>query len=309
MLGPTALQSGSYNKPGYLRLDFAWPSALSGATQSEVEEVVNRAVRSDLPVRALFTSLPEARELGALALFGETYDEEVRVVEIGGPWSRELCGGTHVAGSAQIGPVALTGEFSVAAGVRRIEALVGIDAFRYLAGERSLVASLVRELGVTRDTVADRVRDTVARLRAAEKELARLRTEQVLASGGALAATATDVAGVAFVGAAAPEGVGGNELRTLATDVRGRLDPARPGVVALLGVTGGKVSFVVATNAAARDRGVAAGAVVGALAPAVGGRGGGKDDLAQGAGTDPAGADAALAAARQQIAALVTSSA
>ena len=96
VLGPTALQSGSYNKPGYLRLDFAWGQALSPETRSEIEEVANLAVRQDLPVSAQYMTLPQAREFGALALFGETYDEQVRVIEIGGPWSRELCGGTHV---------------------------------------------------------------------------------------------------------------------------------------------------------------------------------------------------------------------
>ena len=133
VLGPTALQSGSYNKPGYLRLDFAWPSGLSQAVRSDVEEAANRAIRSDLGVSATYMPLDTAREIGALALFGETYGEEVRVVEMGGPWSRELCGGTHVQHSSQIGLVTLTGESSVGAGVRRVEAFVGIEAFHFLA--------------------------------------------------------------------------------------------------------------------------------------------------------------------------------
>ncbi len=303
VLGPTALQSGSYNKPGYLRLDFAWPSGLSAGTLSEVEEVVNLAVRRDLPVRALYTDMPGAKEMGALALFGETYADEVRVVEIGGPWSRELCGGTHVAGSAQIGPLALTGEFSVAAGVRRVEAVVGIDAFRFLAAERALASALTREIGGTRDTALDRVRETVRRLRAAEKELARLRTRQVLAGAGELAGGARDVNGVAFVGARVPDGIGGGELRTLVNNVRGRLGADRPAVVVLVGTADGKVPFAAAANDAARDRGITAGAVVAALAPAVAGRGGGKDDLAQGSGTDREGVAAALAAAERQVAA------
>ena len=116
VLGPTALQSGSYNKPGYLRLDFAWPSGLSQQVRSDVEEAANRAIRSDLGVSATYMPLATAREIGALALFGETYGEEVRVVEMGGPWSRELCGGTHVQHTSQIGLVTLTGESSVGAG-------------------------------------------------------------------------------------------------------------------------------------------------------------------------------------------------
>jgi len=133
VLGPSALQSGSYNKPGYLRLDFAWNQALSPETRSEIEEVANLAVRKDLPVSAQYMTLPAAREWGALALFGETYDEQVRVVEIGGPWSRELCGGTHVQHSSQIGALTVTGESSVGSGVRRLEAFGGMEALRFLA--------------------------------------------------------------------------------------------------------------------------------------------------------------------------------
>ena len=132
VLGPTALQSGSYNKPGYLRLDFAWQGGLSADTRSEIEEVVNRAVRDDLAVRVVQTDMAGAQQMGALALFGETYDTDVRVVEIGGPFSVELCGGTHVQHSSQVGPVTLLGESSVGSGVRRVEAYVGLDAYRYL---------------------------------------------------------------------------------------------------------------------------------------------------------------------------------
>ncbi|MCW2811634.1 MAG: alaS, partial [Friedmanniella sp.] len=122
VLGPTALQSGSYNKPGYLRLDFAWGSGLSQAVRADVEEAANQALRQDLSVSASYMPLERAREIGALALFGETYGEEVRVVEMGGPWSRELCGGTHVQHSSQIGLVTINAESSVGSGVRRVEA-------------------------------------------------------------------------------------------------------------------------------------------------------------------------------------------
>ncbi len=287
VLGPTALQSGSYNKPGYLRLDFSWPQALAPATRTEVEQVANLAIRRDLPVQAFYTTLPEARRLGALALFGETYDEQVRVVEIGGAWSRELCGGTHVRHCSQVGPMAITSEASVGAGMRRVEALVGLDFFGFLHRERALVEGLTQALRVPADQVPERVQSLVDRLRTAEKELERLRAESVLAGAGALAAAARDVGGVAVVTAEVPGALGGGELRTLATDVRGRLDPGRGGVVALVSQADGKVAFVVATNEAARVRGIAAGDVVQAMAAPVGGRGGGKDDLAQGGGTDP----------------------
>ncbi|HEX6755347.1 MAG TPA: alanine--tRNA ligase [Mycobacteriales bacterium] len=294
VLGPTALQSGSYNKPGYLRLDFSWPQQLSAETRSEVEQVANLAVRSDLPVRAFYTSLPEARRIGALALFGETYDEEVRVVEIGGAWSRELCGGTHVLHSSQVGPLAITSEASVGAGMRRVEALVGLDYFGFLRRERALVEGLTQALRVPADQVPERVQSLVDRLRAAEKELDRLRAESVLAGAGALAASARHAGGVAVVAAEIPGSLGAPELRTLALDVRGRLDPGRPGVVALVSRTDGKVAFVVATNEDARVRGISAGEVVRAMAPPVGGRGGGRDDVAQGGGTEPDGIPEAL---------------
>ncbi|HEY3438964.1 MAG TPA: alanine--tRNA ligase, partial [Actinotalea sp.] len=182
VLGPEALQSGSYNKPGYLRLDFSWNHALSAATRSEIEEVSNRAIRQDLGVKWQYMTLPEARAWGAIALFGETYDEQVRVVEIGGPWSRELCGGTHVDHSSQIGLIALTGESSVGSGSRRVEALVGIEGFRHLARERALVSTLTEALKVRPEELPERVASVVARLREAEKELATLRQGRLLAA-------------------------------------------------------------------------------------------------------------------------------
>ncbi|RYE74733.1 MAG: alanine--tRNA ligase, partial [Myxococcales bacterium] len=149
VLGPTALQSGSYNRPGYLRLDYGWTQALDSDQLKEIELAANRALRSDLAVSADFMTLAEARDQGALALFGETYDNtKVRVVEIGGPWSRELCGGTHVQRSSQIGTVVLTSDSSVGSGNRRVEALVGLEGFDYLARERDLVGQLTGLLKV-----------------------------------------------------------------------------------------------------------------------------------------------------------------
>ena len=186
VLGPSALQSGSYNKPGYLRLDFAWGQALSPETRSEIEEVANLAVRRDLPVSATWMSLEQAREAGALALFGETYGEDVRVVEIGGPWSRELCGGTHVGHSSQVGAITMTGEFSVGSGVRRLEAFVGMDALRHLARERAIVAELSGIVGAQPGELTDRVPAMVTRLKDAERELEKSRKQAVLAAAGSL---------------------------------------------------------------------------------------------------------------------------
>jgi alanyl-tRNA synthetase len=301
VLGPQALQSGSYNRPGYLRLDFAWQGALSAQQRHDIEDVANAAVRADHRVSATYMTLPEAQAIGALALFGETYGEQVRVVEIGGPWSRELCGGTHVQGSAQIGTLALTGESSVGSGSRRVEAVVGLEGFRYLARERDLVRQLGELLKTPTDGVVERVSAMLARLRDVDKELAELRGQQTLAAAGQLAAGARDVGGVAVV-TGAPGGLGGGDLRTLALDVRGRLPADRPAVVLLASESGGKVALVAALNPAAQERGLSASDVLRAAAAPVGGRGGGKPDVAQGGGTDPAGIPAALQAGEQAVA-------
>ena len=294
VLGPSALQSGSYNKPGYLRLDFAWNQALSQQARSEIEEVANLAVRQDLPVSAQFMTLPEARELGALALFGETYDEQVRVIEIGGPWSRELCGGTHVRHSSQIGALSVTGESSVGSGVRRLEVFVGMEALRHLAKERALVAELSEIVNVQPGELKDRVAALVARVRDAEREIATMHREQVQAQTGRLVEYARDVDGVRVLTHDAGEGATPDDLRTMALDLRGRLGEGAPAVVALTGVAKGRPGVVVATNAAAREQGIKAGALVRAAAQVLGGGGGGKDDLAQGGGTDPARTGEAL---------------
>lgn len=286
VLGPTALQSGSYNKPGYLRLDFAWGQGLSPETRSEIEEVANLAVRQDLPVSAQYMTLPEARAFGALALFGETYDEQVRVIEIGGPWSRELCGGTHVGHSSQIGALTVTGESSVGSGVRRLEAFVGMEALHYLAKERALVAELTEIVKVQPGELKERVAALVTRVRDAERELEKLRREQVQASTGKLVEYAHDVHGVRVLTHDAGDGTTADDLRTMVLDLRNRLGEAAPSVVALTGISGGRPAIVVATNSGARDRGIKAGALVRVAAQTLGGGGGGKDDLAQGGGTD-----------------------
>ncbi|NYG56082.1 alanine--tRNA ligase [Nocardioides perillae] len=302
VLGPTALQAGSYNRPGYLRLDFGWTQALSPAQLRDVEQVSQQALRADLPVAWDYMTLEQAKEWGAIALFGETYDSgKVRVVEIGGPWSRELCGGTHVEHSSQIGTVVVTGESSVGSGNRRIEALTGVEGFGYLARERDVVAQLTATLKTRPDELVGRVQDLTERLRTAEKELERLRVAQLLAQGAQLAEAATDVHGVAVV-AHRVDGAGGGDVRTLALDVRARIPADRPGAVVVLGVADGKVAVVAAVNDEARSRGVSASALVRAVGPHVGGKGGGKDDVAQGGGIDPSGAEAALAAVTAEVA-------
>ena len=297
VLGPDALQSGSYNKPGYLRLDFSWNQALSPAARSEIEDVANRAIREDLGVRWQYMSLPEAKSWGAIALFGETYDEQVRVVEIGGPWSRELCGGTHVDHSSQIGIVALTGESSVGSGSRRVEALVGLEAFHHLARERALVSTLTEALKARPEELPERVAGLMARLRDAEKELAGLRRGRLLASVGTLAEGAQQVGPVRLVTNDVGDVAGVDDLRALVLEVRARLGEAAA-VVAVGGVSKERPVVLVATNAAARDAGLRAGSLAKAAATVLGGGGGGKDDIAQGGGNDVTRLAVALDAVR-----------
>ena len=279
-LGESATQAGSLNAPGRLRFDFNTPGAVSPAVLHDVEQQVNEVLLRDLEVNAFITSQDEARRLGAMALFGEKYGDEVRVVEVG-DYARELCGGTHVARSGQLGLVKILSEASIGSGVRRVEALVGIDAFGFLAKEHLMVSRLAELFRVPGDQVAERVEQTVTALRDAEKELEKLRAQMVLGGAGALAAQARDLGGVAYVGAEAPEGAAGNDVRTLAQEIRGKIDAARPAVVAVAARSGGKASLVVAVNAAAKGRGVSASDLVkGALS----GRGGGNADVAQGGG-------------------------
>jgi len=286
-LGESATQAGSLNAPGRLRFDFSTPSGVPPGVLGDVEDEVNAILADDLEVRAFLTTQEHAREIGAMALFGEKYGDEVRVVEVG-DYARELCGGTHTTRSGQVGVVKLLSESSIGSGIRRIDALVGLDAFRFLAREHVLVGELTELLRVPAEQVPDRVRQTVERLRAAEKDLDRLRGAAALAGAASLAEQARNVAGVLFV-AAAPERLGAGDLRALAQDVRSRLPGDRPGAVLLASADNGKVALISATNALARERGISASDLLVAAAQAVAGRGGGRDDMAQGGGTDPTG--------------------
>ena len=138
-----------------MRLDFSWNESLSQVLLTELEEVANLAIRADLAVSAEFMSVEEARAQGAIALFGESYDEQVRVVQIGGPWSRELCGGTHVGRSSQVGMVSILGEASVGSGSRRLDALVGMEAFRALSAEALIVQQLAEVMKSPREEIAE----------------------------------------------------------------------------------------------------------------------------------------------------------
>jgi alanyl-tRNA synthetase len=291
-LGETATQAGSENAPGRFRFDFSATGAVPASAMVDVEARVNDLVLADLAVHAEIMDQEEARRSGAMALFGEKYGDQVRVVSVG-DWARELCGGTHAGRSGQLGVIKLLGESSIGSGVRRVEALVGGDAYRFLAREHVLVAQLSEALKARPEELPERVNDIVERLRTAEKEIEHARVQALLAAGGELAAHATDVFGVAFVAHRA-DGAGAGDVRKLALDVRGRMPAARPGVVAVIGSTDGKPAVVVAVNDEARRWGISANALVKVAAGALGGSGGGKDDVAQGGGADLAHADQAL---------------
>ncbi|MCU1628941.1 MAG: alanyl-tRNA synthetase [Pseudonocardia sp.] len=300
-LGTSAAQAGSLNAPGRLRFDFTSPGgAVSPTALAEIESEVNTVLQQNREIETYETSMDEARRRGAMMLFGEKYGDRVRVVDMG-DYSRELCGGTHVGRTGELGLVKVLSEGSIGSGVRRVEALVGLDAFDYMSKEHLLVSRLAEQLKARPEELPERVNGLVEKLRDAEREIEKHRADAVLASAGTLADRAEDLDGTALVAVAAPPGLGGNDLRSLASDVRGRLG-SKPGVVALFSSDdAGKVAFVVATTAAARDQGLAAGKLIPTFAQAVGGRGGGKPDLAQGGGTEPAGIPAAIQALREAV--------
>ena len=301
VLGDEATQRGSFNKEGYLRFDFAWNEGLSESAKREVEEVANLAIRDNHEVITREMPLAEAKALGAMSLFGEKYGDVVRVVEIGGEFSRELCGGTHVGSSAEIGSLTLLTEGSVGSGNRRVEALVGLDSFNHLAAERTLVNQLTGLMKVQSSAdLPEKINQTLAKLKAAEKELAQLRREKLQAEAGKLLENAQTIGSVRVLAHDAGE-LDANGVRELALDLRSRFG-SEAAVVAVAGVANGRPVILVATNEGAREAGVKAGALVRVAAGVLGGGGGGKDDVAQGGGQDASKIGAALDAVRDAIA-------
>ena len=301
VLGNEATQRGSFNKEGYLRFDFAWGEGLSESAKREVEEVANLAIRDNHEVITREMPLAEAKALGAMSLFGEKYGDVVRVVEIGGEFSRELCGGTHVGSSAEIGSLSLLTESSVGSGNRRVEALVGLDSFNHLAAERTLVNQLTGLMKVQSSAdLPEKINQTLAKLKAAEKELAQLRREKLQAEAGKLLENAQTIGSVRVLAHDAGE-LDANGVRDLALDLRSRFG-SEAAVVAVVGVANGRPVVLVATNEGAREAGVKAGALVRVAAGVLGGGGGGKDDVAQGGGQDASKIGAALDAVRDAIA-------
>lgn len=303
VLGPTAVQAGSMNKPGYLRFDFNYTEQLSDDQLAEIASIANQAVDSDYAVNTLETSLEEAKAMGAMALFGENYGNEVRVVEIGGPFSIELCGGTHVSHSSQIGPIAVLGESSVGSGARRIEAYSGMDSFRYFSKEAALASGLAQELKTPTEQLPERIAQLTEKLKAAEKEIAALHQKQLLSQTGDLLNKAEEAGAFTLLALKLGDGTNAGDLRTVAQDLRARYGE-EPGVVVLAADNGGKVPFVVGVSAGAVEKGVKAGDLVKLLGGYIDGKGGGKPDLAQGSGSHAAGLEEGFRAVREELASL-----
>lgn len=301
VLGETATQAGSENSPGRFRFDFPATGAVSDAALDEVESRVNTLLLDNLEVTAQSMSQAEAKAIGAMALFGEKYGDTVRVVSVG-DWARELCGGTHVSRSGQLGVVKLLSESSIGAGVRRVEALVGVDAYKFLAREHLLLNSLTQIIkGARVDELPERINDLLEKIKEIEKELAVVRSAQALGTVSAIAESATKVGQIDLITAVLPDGISGDDLRTIALDLRNRFATS---VIALISSAAGKSVLVVAASDSARALGAKSGALVKIASAVLGGGGGGKDDFAQGGGTDASKSNEALAAITAAVAAL-----
>ena len=293
ILGETATQAGSENSPGRFRFDFPSTGAVSASILDEVESRVNSLLLDNLEVTAEVMTQDEAKKIGAMALFGEKYGDQVRVVSVG-DWARELCGGTHVSRSGQLGVVKLLGESSIGAGVRRVEALVGVDAYKFLAREHVLLNSLTDLIkGSRTEELPSRISDLLNRMKDIEKELSGLRSASAMADVSRFAASAREINGISLIASKIGDGVVVDDLRKIALELRAR-DPRS--VVALISVVDDKPVLVVAVGQAAQSSGTKAGALVKIGSGILGGGGGGKDDFAQGGGVDVTKIDAALLA-------------
>ena len=280
-LGESATQAGSENSPGRFRFDFPATGAVSQATLSEVESRVNTLLLDDLEVTAKTMTQPQAKAMGAMALFGEKYGDQVRVVSVG-DWAHELCGGTHVLRSGELGIVKLLSEASIGAGVRRVEALVGVDAYSFLAREHLLLNSLTDLIkGAKTQELPERISDLLDKLRAAEKDLASFRTAKALAAAMAAVSKKIAVGSLEVLAVELDAGINGDDLRVIALDLRNRL---KNGVVVLISKGAERATLVVAATPEAINVGVKAGELVKAGSIILGGGGGGKDDFAQGGG-------------------------
>ena len=293
ILGETATQAGSENSPGRFRFDFPSTGAVPESVLHDVESRVNTLLLDNLAVTAETMSQDAAKKMGAMALFGEKYGDVVRVVSVG-DWARELCGGTHVSASGQLGVVKLLSESSIGAGVRRVEALVGVDAYQYLAREHVLLNSLTDILkGSRAEELPERISELLNKMKEIEKELAKVRSAQVMSQISSIAEKSQVLSGTTTIATSLGDGISGDDLRKIATDLKSR---AQQSVVALTSVNEGKVILVVAVSDAAQKSGIKAGDLVKVGSQVLGGGGGGKSDFAQGGGANIDAVDQALTA-------------
>jgi len=297
-LGETATQAGSENSPGRFRFDFPATGAVPDSVLSDVEARVNTLLLDDLEVSAEVMSQEAAKKIGAMALFGEKYGDQVRVISVG-DWARELCGGTHVSRSGQLGVIKLLSESSIGAGVRRVEALVGVDAYKFLAREHILLNSLTDLLkGARTEELPERISDLLAKMKEIEKELAAVRSAAAMSDLSSLAAKSKLVKGISLIAVKIADGVVVDDLRKIALDLRNRNADS---VVVLISITDGKPVLVAAVSDGARAKGIKAGALVKIGSTILGGGGGGKDDFAQGGGTSIAEIANALSAIEKDL--------
>ncbi len=299
ILGETATQAGSENSPGRFRFDFPATGAVPVSVLNDVEARVNHLLLDNLEVTAEVMSQDAAKKLGAMALFGEKYGDQVRVVSVG-DWARELCGGTHVSRSGQLGVVKLLSESSIGAGVRRVEALVGADAYKFLAREHVLLNSLTEIIkGASVEELPERINGLINSMKEIEKELNVLRSAQAFSQVPDIAKTAKEINGISTIVSVLNDGVSGDDLRRIAIELRNKFDNS---VIALISCNDQKPVLVVAVSDAARAQGIKAGALVKVGSVVLGGGGGGKDDFAQGGGTDATKVNDALNAIAQAVA-------
>jgi alanyl-tRNA synthetase len=298
VLGETVQQAGSLVAPDRLRFDYTYHQAPTDEQLRRVEEIVNDKIRENLEVTKTVMPIAEAKKTGAVAMFGEKYGENVRIVTAG-DFSREFCGGCHVNRTGDIGLFKITSDRSLAAGVRRMEALTGRGALAYFQTIEDAAHELQQQLNVRLEDVPAQLRTMQERQKALEKELKQLKLKA--ASGGATASTSSadesvDVDGVKLI-ARRIDDVNGGDLRNLADTFRSKL---KSGVVVLGSATDGKVTLLTAVTKDLLDR-VNANALINKLAPIVGGKGGGKPDLAQAGGKDPDKLNEAIAQAPQAL--------
>ena len=282
-LGETATQAGSENAPGRFRFDFPSTSAVPISVLNDVESRVNELLIADLQVHAQVMSQDAAKAIGAIALFGEKYGDQVRVVSVG-DWAKELCGGTHVARSGQLGLVKLLSESSIGAGVRRVEALVGHDAYQYLAREHVLLNSLTEIIkGARADELPQRISELVEKMKSMEKELSAVRSAKALAATSQIANKAKKVRDINLIVEQLESEIAVDDMRSIAINLR---EKVKSGVVVLSTINSGKPLLVAAVSPEAIKLGIKAGDLIKIGSATLGGGGGGKDDFAQGGGVD-----------------------